>query len=355
MTSMSSARNGAFARDSLISLALLGAACAAPMMQLSSYVVSQLTLFFIWCSIVVQWNLVFGVAGVMTLGQVATFAVGAYATAMSALYLGVPFWMAMLLALPVAVVFNLLLGIVALRMRGEYVAIVTLASAMLVSALVVNDVSCFRRVDMICYNFTGGSRGLIGYGDLGWAKLLGFKYRALGDYYLALSVLFGGFVLALAVIHGPYGLAFKAIRDNELYANSRGVDYRKYQLIVFALSAVATGLTGAVYAGHLRTVGPTVLDMNLLIFLLSMMVVGGRGSVWGPLLGTGSLMMADSILQTFGEWRTGGLALVTLLFVIFYPGGLANGLGHVVRIITSRMRRNTSSIVGARPQEGDLA
>lgn len=333
-----------FLRNALIALILLGAAIAAPLLGPSNYTIGQLTLFFIWASIVVQWNLVFGVAGIMTLGQVATFAIGAYATGMSALYLGVPFWLAMLFSIPAAVHFNLLLGVVTMRMRGEYVAIVTLATAMLISALVVNDVSCFRQVNLVCFNFTGGSRGLIGYGDLGWAKMLGFKYRALGDYYLSLAVLFGGFILALAVIHGPYGLAFRAIRDNELYARSRGVDFRKYQLIVFALSAVATGLTGAVYAGTLKTVGPTVLDMNLLIFLLSMMVVGGRGSVWGPLLGGATLMFADNVFQAFGAWRTGGLALVTLLFVIFYPGGLSAGLSQIFRAVTSRFTREKTTI-----------
>lgn len=343
----SSVHSGAFGRNGLIAVCLLAAACLAPLLGLSNYSIGQITLFFIWASVVVQWNIVFGVAGIMTLGHVATFAVGAYATAMSALYLELPFWGAMLMSIPVAVLFNLALGLVTMRMRGEHVAIVTLAVAMLISALIVNDVSCFRRVDMICYNFSGGSRGLIGFGDLGWAKVLGFKFRAFGDYYLALGVLFSGFLLALAIIHGPYGLAFKAIRDNELYARSRGVDYRKYQLVVFALSAVATGLTGAVYAGYLKTVGPTLLDMNLLIFLLSMMVVGGRGSVWGPLLGAAALMAADNVFQAFGAWRTGGLALVTLLFILFFPRGLAGGLEAVGKHVRGRFHKGQVSAVSA--------
>jgi branched-chain amino acid transport system permease protein len=198
---------------------------------------------------------------------------------------------------------------------------------------------------LICYNFTGGTRGLIGYGDLGWAKILGFKFRAFGDYYLALAVLFVGFLLALAVIHGPYGLAFGAIRDNEVYARSRGVDYKKYQLFVFGLSGIATGLTGAVYANYLKTVGPTLLDMSLLIFLLSMMVVGGRGTIWGPLLGSAALMLADNVFQTFGSWRTGGLALVTLLFVIFFPGGLASGLKAVKTYVIAH--RSRKRVLGA--------
>jgi branched-chain amino acid transport system permease protein len=338
-------------RDGSVSLGLLALASIVPLLGPAPYLLGQITLFFIWASVVVQWNLVFGVAGIMTLGQVATFAIGAYATGMVALYLHPPFWVAMLSAVPFAVLFNLLLGLLTMRMRGEYVAIVTLAVALLFSALVVNDVSCFKRVDMICYNFTGGTRGLIGYGDLGWAKILGFKFRAFGDYYLALAVLFVGFILALAVIHGPYGLAFGAIRDNEVYARSRGVDYRKYQLFVFALSGVVTGLSGAVYANYLKTVGPTLLDMSLLIFLLSMMVVGGRGTIWGPLLGSAALMLTDNVFQTFGAWRTGGLAAVTLLFVIFFPGGLASGLRAVKTFVSASRQRAGAEKIGKEQHE----
>ncbi len=338
-----------FRRDGGIAVVLLAVGCLAPLLGLTNYTIGQLTLFFIWASVVAQWNIVFGVAGIMTLGHVATFAVGAYATAMVALYLEPPFWVAMLVSVPAAVLFNLLLGLLTMRMRGEYVAIVTLAIAILLSVMIVNDVSCFRQIDMICYNLTGGSRGLIGYGDLGWAQILGFKLRVLGDYYLALAVLFAGFLLALAVIHGPYGLAFRAIRDNELYARSRGVDFRTYQLVVFALSGVATGLTGAVYAGYMRTVGPTLLDMSLLIFLLSMMVVGGRGSIWGPILGSAALMLADNVFQAFGAWRTGGLALVTLLFVLFFPGGLAGGLKTLRDRVTGRRKPEQLAATDGRP------
>ena len=319
-----------------------------PFTGMSNYALGQMTLFFIWATVVVQWNLVFGVAGIMTLGQVATFAVGAYATAMVALYFQVPFWLAFLASAPAAVIFNLILGLITVRMRGDYVAIVTLAIAVLLSAIVVNDTNCFRNVDQTCFPFTGGSRGLVKYGDFGWTQLLGFAYRQFGDYYLALVVLTLGFILALAVIAGPYGLAFRAIRDNEGYARSRGIAFRKYQLIVFALSAVATGLAGGVYAGHLKTVGATLLDVNLMIFLLSMMVVGGRGTVWGPLIGAAALMYADSIFQSFGAWRTGGLAAVTLLFILLWPSGIAGALKRLSAVAVSRLRQRETHTADAK-------
>jgi branched-chain amino acid transport system permease protein len=317
-------------RNLTVAVVLAVAAALLPLAGFSNYFLGQVTLLFIWACVASQWNLVFGVAGIMSLGHVAVFAFGAYATAMAATYLPVPFWASFLMGAPAAMLFSLLMGFLTLRMRGEYVAIVTFAIALLMSSIVINDVGCFRTIDMICYNLTGGTRGLANYGSFGWTEILGFKYRYFGDYYVALAALFIGVTLSILVIFGPFGLAFRAIRDNELYARSRGVNFRKYQLLVFMIAGFSTGLAGSVYAAYVKTVGPTILHMDLLIFLLSIMIVGGRGSTWGPLIGAVALMFADSIFQSYGAWRTAGLALITILFILLYPkglGGLVENLG----------------------------
>jgi branched-chain amino acid transport system permease protein len=325
--------NPSLYRDIGFALLFAAASLALPLNGLSAYMSGQLSLFFLWACVTIQWNLVFGVAGIMSLAQVSVFAFGAYVTAMLATYTGLPFFACFLLSSPAAVVFSLLIGCLTLRMRGEYVAIVTLAITVLFSNLITNDVSCFREVDQICYNFTGGSQGLSGYGDFGWSKILGFKHRLFGDYYLTLTLTLLSLIVSLFVIHGPFGLAFRAIRDNEIYARARGVDFRRIQLIVFALTGVMTGLAGGAYAGVLTTVGPTVLDLDLLVFLLSMIIVGGRGSTWGPLLGGAALMAADSQFQSMGGWRTGALAAITIAFVVIYPRGLAGAIADLVAFV----------------------
>jgi branched-chain amino acid transport system permease protein len=95
--------------------------------------------------------------------------------------------------------------------------------------------------------------------------------------------------------------------------------------------------------------------MSLMIFLLSMMVVGGRGSTWGPLLGCAALMMADNVFQAFGAWRTGGLATVTLLFVLFFPGGLAGALKSLVDRIVPARRSTLSLATNASKTDGGAA
>lgn len=345
MKSVGSGRLGqALRRDIIVAACFAVVMALLPFANLSNYTVGQLALFFLWSCVVIQWNIVFGVAGIMSLGQVAVFAFGAYTTAMIATYTNVPFWLSFLMSAPGAVIFSLLLGVLTLRLRGEYVAIVTLAIAILLATLIINDVECFRRVDLICYPLTGGTRGLMAYGDFHWAAMLGFKHRHFGDYYLLLTIMIGSLLVSLLVIHGPFGLAFRAIRDNETYASARGIDFGRIQLIVFALSAVMTGLAGGAYAGVVKTVGTSVLEIDLLAFLLSMMIVGGRGSTWGPIIGSAALMIADYNFQSMGGWRTGALAAITILFIVLYPRGLAGALSSFISLVSSLGERSSKRV-----------
>ena len=119
----------------------------------------------------------------------------------------------------------------------------------------------------------------------------------MADYLLALAVLAAAFAASVVVIRGPLGLAFKSLRDNPAYAQARGIGKFRTQLWVFGLSALFTGLAGAVYAAHFKVVGPTIFSFTLLLFLLSMIVVGGMGSIWGPLIGAALLMLSDEALK----------------------------------------------------------
>ena len=104
---------------------------------------------------------------------------------------------------------------------------------------------------------------------------------------------------------------------------SRGISKFKYQLWVFGLSAFFTGLAGAFYATQFGVVGPVVFSLSTLLFLMSMIVVGGMGTIWGPLLGAAVLMLADEGMREFGDWRDIGLGVILSSFVIFLPKGLA--------------------------------
>ena len=308
-------------RDIVIALALAGLLALVPLFVGTRYIITQMTLFFIWAIVVSQWNLVLGVAGIFSLAQMALFAVGAYATAMLGYYFAVPIILAMPVAGLVTVIVSALIGLACLRLRGPYVALLTLAIAQVIYLMVVNDTACFTNPPSGCLPLFGGVRGFSRFGDLGFRGLLGSKWY-IAHYYVGLALAVMALIFSIAIIRGPLGLAFQALRDNPGYATSRGISKFKYQLWVFSLSAFFTGLAGAFYAVQFGVVGPIVFSLAMLLFLLTMIVVGGIGTIWGPLLGAAILMLADEGMREFGDWRDMGLGLIMALFVIFLPKGL---------------------------------
>lgn len=332
-----------------IGILALAAAVAVPFIWPTRYILEELTLFCIWATVVTQWNLVFGVAGVFSLAQMAIFAVGGYVTGMLGLYLGWSLWIAMFGGAIAAVLFSVLVGLGCLRLRGAYVALLTLAVAQTVYLLIITDVECFYMDGVTCRNFTGGTRGLTKYGDFGFRELLPYKYMAFGDYFLALAVLAAATAFSLFIIRSPLGLAFQALRDNPAYAVSRGIGRFKVQLLVFTASAFFTGLAGAVYAGHFRVMGANALYLSLLLLLLSMMIVGGVGRAWGPLLGAAALMVVDEVLRQFVQWRLLGIGLMLILFVVIWPDGLAGRLEALARrLLRARRATPANQLTGER-------
>jgi branched-chain amino acid transport system permease protein len=309
-------------RDVLICIGLAIILALVPLVIGTRYIITQMTLFFIWAIVVTQWNLVLGVAGIFSLAQMALFAVGAYATAMLAYYFAIPVVVAMPAAALVTVVVSIIIGAACLRLRGPYVALLTLAIAQVIYLVVVNDTACFTNPPSGCLPLFGGVRGFSRFGDLGFRALLGSKFYV-AHYYVGLGLAVLAVMFSIAIIRGPLGLAFKALRDNPGYAMSRGISKFKYQLWVFGLSAFFTGLAGAFYAAQFGVVGPIVFSIAMLLFLLSMIVVGGMGTIWGPLLGAALLMLADEGMREVGDWRDIGLGLVLAIFVILLPKGLA--------------------------------
>lgn len=318
-------------RDILIGLVCLALAITLPVVMPGRYIITQSTLFFIWAIVVVQWNLVLGIGGIFSLAQMALFATGAYATAMLGFYWKVPMLAAIPMAGVVTVAVGMLIGLACLRLRGPYVALLTLAIAQVIYVLIVNDTDCFTTTGG-CMPLFGGVRGIGQFGDIGLRGLFPSKWY-IAHYYVGLALLAVAVTISIVVIRGPLGLAFRALRDNPGYAMSRGISRFKYQLWIFAVSAFFTGIAGGFYAVHFRVVGPTVFSFSTLLFLIAMIVIGGLGSIWGPLLGAAVLMLADEGMRELSDYRNIGLGLLLAVFIIAWPNGL-NGWLH--RSLASR-------------------
>ncbi len=155
---------------------------------------------------------------------------------------------------------------------------------------------------------------------------LGRKDWIKGDYYIGLAMLSMAIAFSIFIVRSPMGIAFKALRDNPLYAVSRGVSRFKYQMLIFSASSLFTGMAGGFYAAHYGATGATILNLNLLLLLMAMMIVGGLGRLWGPILGVGVLMALQEPLRDIIDYRELIFGFLILIFAMFYPQGIAGFL-----------------------------
>mgnify|MGYP006181462681 FL=1 len=324
---MTSFFNKPVSRDILIGVALLAILCLLPWLGLKMYWLRLLIIFFMYGTIVSQWNLVMGIGGIFSLGQMAIFGMGAYTTAWLAKYAEWSLWASWPVGIVFAVIASLIIGAACLRVSGVYTALLTLAIVSVMQLLIQTDTACFRPMKTGgCDYFTGGSMSLSKYGDLGMRDWLGRKDWIKGDYYIGLAMLSMAIAFSIFIVRSPMGIAFKALRDNPLYAVSRGVSRFKYQMLIFSASSLFTGMAGGFYAAHYGATGATILNLNLLLLLMAMMIVGGLGRLWGPILGVGVLMGLQEPLRDIIDYRELIFGFLILIFAMFYPQGIAGFL-----------------------------
>ena len=308
-------------RDIALGLVLLMLFVCLPFLGINRYFLGQLILFMFWATVAGQWNLLFGSAGVFSLAQLALFGIGAYATAMFNFYLGLSIWLSIPAGAMIAMVFSIFLGLSCLRLTGVYTALLTLAVSQVLYVLIVTDSECFMKTATACRQFTGGAAGFYGFDDFGMRTLLK-KSWLIGNYFVVLTGMVISLGLTWAIMRSPLGIAFMALRDNVVYAQSLGVSRFRAQLTVFAFSAFFTGLMGGIYAGHFRTVSPSVMSLSQMLFLIAAVVLGGTGHFWGPFVGLGVLMILDEQLRDFAEFRMIGIGAILLVFSIYLPKGM---------------------------------
>jgi branched-chain amino acid transport system permease protein len=272
-------------------------------------------------------NIVVGFAGLLDLGYAAFFAIGSYAFAMLAspqFGIHVPFWLLLFLASGIAAIFGILLGAPTLRLRGDYLAIVTLGFGEIVPQTFLN-----------LSQWTGGPNG-IGSLDQPTIAAYRFGFNPL-PYYLLILVLIALTVrLVDNLRRSRLGRAFMAIREDELAAAHMGIDTTRTKLAAFALGASFSGLAGCVYAAKLQLVSPDQFGFNVSVGLLSMLVLGGMGNLPGVILGSLVISSLDRFILPQGTsfLHAAGInvdltgsrfllyGLILVLMMLFRPEGL---------------------------------
>jgi len=232
-------------------------------------------------------NIVVGFAGLLDLGYAAFFAIGSYAYAMLAspqFGIHIPFWIMLFLASGIAAVFGILLGAPTLRLRGDYLAIVTLGFGEIVPQTFLN-----------LPQWTGGPNGL---GTLDQPVFFGYRFgfNIVPYYYVMLALIVLAVVVARNLRDSRLGRAWIAIREDELAAKHVGINTTTTKLAAFALGASFSGLAGVAYGAKLQLVSPDQFQFNVSVAILSMLVLGGMGNISGVIVGSLLISSLDRLI-----------------------------------------------------------
>jgi branched-chain amino acid transport system permease protein len=298
--------------------ALLGVLLLGAPWLLSDYMLAQLVFVCVFSIGGFSLVLLSGFTGQISLGHAAFLGVGAYTEAVMHAQ-GVPFWLSLPSAALLAGAVGIVVGLPALRLKGIYLAIATLAFGFIVQEIVTRWES-----------LTGGNYGL----RVSPIALFGY---ALDDdaklYYLCLALTVATALATINLLRSPTGRAFVAIRDSEISAQCMGINLAYFKTLSFAISAAITGVAGALYAHKLQFVTPEQFDVILSIQLLTMVVIGGLRSMHGAVFGAAFIIVLPQLIGIAKNYlptaiaHQGGLeptlfGLILIAFIVFEPLGL---------------------------------
>ena len=292
-------------------------------LPLSRYGIYLAALTLIYAIAAHGLNLTMGYAGQISLGHAAFFGIGAYTGALLMVKLGISFWLTLPAAAALCFALGLLLGFPALRVQHHYLAFATLGFNTLVFLIIRNEEW-----------LTGGTFGVNGVprpaiGDFVLTKDIAY-------YYLILAFFIGASLILWWIVRSPWGRAFNALRDNAIRAESVGIDIRAYTLLAFAIGAAYAGIAGVLFASLVNFIEPAPFGIPASIAMLLMVVVGGVGRFWGPLLGAVIVTLLPEWLRGLQDWYLVVFGLMVLLLMVYEPGGL---LGLPERLREFRRKR----------------
>ena len=276
------------------------------------YYLDVLILGGIYALLAVGLNVLVGFTGLLNLGFAAFYAIGAYTYALLNTRLGVGFWPSLPLSAVAATMAGLLLAVPALRLRGDYLAIVTLGFGEIVR-LVLNNWD----------SLTNGPNGITG---IAGPTLLGFSLGRLQDlYYLVFAFLGLSIVIVRRVKYSRIGRAWLAIRENEIAASCMGIDATRYKVYAFAFGTFWAGLAGTLFAAKMRFVSPESFTFMESVLMISMVILGGIGSVFGAVIGAFVLVILPEVLRDVQTYRMLLVGIGLVVLMLYRPQGLFSG------------------------------
>jgi len=288
-----------------------------PLIITSSYYLSILIFVGIYSLITIGLSLLMGYAGQISLGQAAFFGLGAYTSGILSTKFALSPWFALLIAIFVTAGIAFLIGTPALRLKGHYLAMATLAFGQIVFIIFNEEIA-----------YTGGPSG---FGQIPYFKLGKFVLDSdFRYYYFVWAIVLIVLSFSLNLIHSRVGRALRSIHGGEIAANAMGVNTARYKIEVFVLGAVYASIAGSLYAHFVTFLSPGTFSFSFSVALLTMVAVGGMNSVWGAVMGAALLTILPEYLRIFHDYDILIYGGTLLIIMIFLPEGLFIGLFNLI-------------------------
>ena len=257
-------------------------------------------------------NIVVGLAGLLDLGYVAFYAVGAYSYALLNYHFGLGFWTALCIGGGLAAMFGILLGFPVLRLRGDYLAIVTLGFGEIIRLILEN-----------WNEFSFGPSGIANIPRPGLFGIdLDIEQSTIYIYFLMIAMTLFTILVVNRLQNSRIGRAWIALREDEVACQAMGIDKRKTKLMAFALGATWAGFAGVVFAAKTTFINPASFTIWESINVLCIVVLGGMGSIVGVIVGALTLILLPEYLRFLSEYRMLAFGTVLVMMMVFRPGGI---------------------------------
>ncbi len=259
------------------------------------------------------FNLVYGYLGLLSFGHAALFGTGAYLCGIAIVHFGLPWYLAIAIGIVGGLLMAALIGVLAIRTRGIYFAMVTMALSQCVYYLF------YQAVD-----WTGGENGLRGI-NVRTIDLFGLKLDFINPmirYYVIAAFVIAAFFVLSRILASPFGAVIEAVRENEIRARASGYDVTLTRLITFILSGGFCGLAGALQALHLSIVPIEILHYDTSGIVVVIALLGGMGTFFGPMIGAAAFLLLENLVSVWTvHWQL-VVGTIFMICVLFFPAGI---------------------------------
>ncbi len=283
-----------------------------PVIFPSQYLIGVLTVAAIYGIWSVSWDFMSGLTGRENFGHSLFIGVGAYTAGFLNVHFGLGPWWSLPASMIIAMIFGLVLGFPTLRLKGPYFALAMLSAAVIM-----------QRLMLIFWEFTGGEEGI--------QDITPLIKNHLHYYWLVLAILGLSTALMAWMARSRWGLILRAIKGDEATCLAAGLPITTYKIASLAISAAFAGLGGALYAHYQLQVSPQLFAVVTSITIITMVYVGGMGSIYGAVGGALLLTLMTEFLRNFGEWRLMVYSVLLILILFYLPGGLVAPMWKKIR------------------------